>query len=231
MLFRSVIGIEGLVGSGKTSICRELLNKIPNSVLVNAGNLYRAIVYKMLKNGNTIASLKKTGKKLEIREMIEKLQLEIKLENHETVVYANGEKIPEEVLQSKETSLAVSEVSRTAENQAAFLFVHDLIENLKKDYHVIFSGRATMKIYPACDYHFFVIADLAERVRRKCMQYKNQEKEEVIRKNIIQRDALQEKSGFYEYSPITIEIDVTNCKTVEESTNQVLANIKMLEIV
>ena len=81
-----VIGIEGLVGSGKTSICRELLNKIPNSVLVNAGNLYRAIVYKMLKNGNTIASLKKTGKKLEIREMIEKLQLEIKLENHETVV-------------------------------------------------------------------------------------------------------------------------------------------------
>ena len=35
-----VIGIEGLVGAGKTSICRELLKKIPNSVLLNGGNLY-----------------------------------------------------------------------------------------------------------------------------------------------------------------------------------------------
>ena len=31
---------------------------------------------------------------------------------------------------------------------------------------------------------------------------------EEIRENIIKRDELQRKSGFYEYSPITIEIDV-----------------------
>lgn len=30
-----VIGIEGLVGAGKTSICRELVKKIPNTILVN----------------------------------------------------------------------------------------------------------------------------------------------------------------------------------------------------
>ena len=28
-----VIGIEGLVGAGKTSISRELLNKIPDSII------------------------------------------------------------------------------------------------------------------------------------------------------------------------------------------------------
>ena len=27
------IGIEGLVGAGKTSICRELLKKVPNSII------------------------------------------------------------------------------------------------------------------------------------------------------------------------------------------------------
>ena len=43
-----VIGIEGLVGAGKTSICRELLNIIPNAVLLHGGNLYRAIVYALL---------------------------------------------------------------------------------------------------------------------------------------------------------------------------------------
>ena len=43
-----VIGIEGLVGCGKTSICRELLQKIPNSIVIHGGNLYRAIVYALM---------------------------------------------------------------------------------------------------------------------------------------------------------------------------------------
>ncbi len=224
-----VIGIEGLVGSGKTSICRELIKQIPNSVLLHAGDLYRGIVYSMMKKGLKLSNLKKSGKNLEIREMIDQLNIEIRLENRETVVYADGKKLPEEDLQSKETSLAVSEISHTASNGQAFVFVHDLIDDLKKQYNVIFSGRATMKIYPECDYHFFIIADLEERVRRKCLQYQNKENAEEIRKNIIKRDTLQEKSGFYEYSPITIEVDVTDCKSVEESTNKVLQKIKLKE--
>lgn len=224
-----VIGIEGYVGAGKTSICRELLKKIPNSVLLNAGNLYRAIVYLMMENGATISKMRKSGKSLDIRQMIDFFDVEVKIENQETVVYTNGRKLLEEKLQSKETSLAVSEVSNTAQNDEAFVFVRELIKDLKKKYNVIFSGRATMRIYPKCDYHFFVIADLEERVRRKCIQYQNKETESQIRENIIKRDELQKKSGFYEYCAITIEVDVTNCKTVEESTNKVLKHIKILE--
>ena len=51
-----VIGIEGLVGSGKTSICRDFLQRDESYVLLNGGNLYRAIVYtlmqKEIKNEN-----------------------------------------------------------------------------------------------------------------------------------------------------------------------------------
>ena len=47
-----VIGIEGLVGSGKTSICRELLKRIPNSILFHGGDLYRAIVFIAMKKRN-----------------------------------------------------------------------------------------------------------------------------------------------------------------------------------
>ncbi len=226
-----VIGIEGLVGSGKTSICHELLKKIPNSILLDAGNLYRAIVFIMMKNGTTISSMRNSGKSLNIRELIDLLKIEVRLENRETVVYANGTKLSEKDLQAKETSLAVSEVSNTAENTKAFAFVHDLIEELKQKYHVIFSGRATMKIYPMCDYHFFIVADLEERVKRKWMQYKKEETIEEIRENVIRRDELQKKSGFYDYSPSTIEIDVTDCKTVEESAEEVLQKMKLEEVV
>ena len=88
-----------------------------------------------------------------------------------------------------------------------------------------------MKIYPECDYHFFVIADLEERVRRKCIQYNNTETKEAIRENISKRDELQKQAGFYEYSSITKEIDVTNCKTVQESTDLVLSYIKIPECI
>lgn len=226
-----VIGIEGLVGAGKTSICRRLIKIMPNTILVNGGNIYRAVVYSMMKNGSKLEELKKQGKKLDIKEMMDLLKIEIKLEENETVLYIDNEKIDEEAIQSKEASMAVSSVAGGADNRKLFEFAKNLINNLKQNHNVIVSGRSVMKIYPECDYHFFVIADLEERVRRKCMQYNNKEKANEIRENITRRDELQKQAGFYDYSQITIEVDVTNCKSVEESTDLVLSKIKLpLEI-
>lgn len=226
-----VIGIEGLVGAGKTSICRELIKIMPNTVLLNGGNLYRAIVYAMIKNGGKLEELKSKGKKIDIKEMMDLFKIEIKIENNETIIYIGGNKIDEDKLQSKENSLAVSTVGGSADNKNLFIFARDLINKLKENYNVIVSGRSVMKIYPDCDYHFFIVADLEERLKRKCSQYKNKEEIEEIRQNIIKRDELQEKAGFYEYSPITIEIDVTDCKNVSESTKKVMEKIKLPELV
>ena len=54
-----VIGIEGLVGSGKTSICREMLKRDSSFVLLNGGNLYRAIVYAVMQKEHNLFKLKK----------------------------------------------------------------------------------------------------------------------------------------------------------------------------
>lgn len=226
-----VIGIEGLVGAGKTSICRELIKEIPNTILLNGGNLYRAIVYAMMQNGKKIEELKSEGHKLDIKEMMDFFKIQIKIENNETIIYINGKKVEEEQIQSKEASLAVSTIGGSADNKNLFKFAKNLINNLKQNYNVIVSGRSVMKIYPDCDYHFFIIADLDERVKRKCNQYNNKEEEKEIRENIVKRDILQEKAGFYEYSDNTIEVDVTNCKSVLESTKLVLKKLKLPEMV
>ena len=83
----TVIGIEGTVGSGKTSICRELLKEIENSIILHGGEIYRAIVYGMMKN--KIENVEN----LDAFEIMEKLKIQIKLENRETVIYMNGKKI------------------------------------------------------------------------------------------------------------------------------------------
>ena len=224
-----VIGIEGPVGSGKTSICRCLLEKIQNSVSVNGGNIYRAIVFAIIDSGITIEELEQKAEEINIKEMMDSLNVNIDFENKETILKIGDKKILEEDLQSREISMAVSKISGSAKNKELFLYARELIDNLKKEYNVIVAGRSLNIIYPGLDYHLFITASIDERVRRKCIQYGvdvNSEKGKEIRENVITRDDLQEKSGYYKISDNTIVIDVTNSKSVEESTEIVLSYIK-----
>ena len=52
-----VIGIEGMVGAGKTSICKEFLNYIPNSIFIDGGNIYRGIIEALHRKGINIKEL------------------------------------------------------------------------------------------------------------------------------------------------------------------------------
>ena len=220
-----VIGIEGLVGSGKTSICRKLLEENKNAILLNGGNLYRAIVYTLMSQESNILKLRKLTKKVDIKKYMDDFKVEVRIENRESQIYIDGKLANEEELQSKASSLAVSVVGGIADNTKLFEYARNLIEELKKENDIILSGRAIMKIYPKVDYHLFITASLKERVKRKCIQYKNKEIKKSVRKNIIIRDILQKMAGFYKIYKNTIKIDVTKCKSVEESTRKVQAFI------
>lgn len=222
-----VIGIEGHVGAGKTAICKELLNKIPNSILLQGGNLYRGIAYALLRSGTNLEELKPSMKQADIKQIMEKLKIQIAIEDRDTVIYMDGKKIEEELLQSTASSLAVSEISNVADNQNFYLFGRKIIEQFKEKFNVIVSGRDLMKIYPNLDYHFLVTASLEERVRRKCIKYNDTISEEEVRQNIIQRDEVQEQSGYYKQYENTILVDVTNCKTIEDSAEEVLKHISL----
>ena len=117
-----VIGIEGLVGAGKTSICRELLKENKQAVLLNGGNLYRAIVYCLLKEEPNILKLRKTTKKVDIKKYMDDLNVEIKIENRESMIYIDGKLADEKELQSKASSLAVSIVGGIADNTNLFKY-------------------------------------------------------------------------------------------------------------
>ena len=108
-----VIGVEGLVGSGKTSLCRELLKLIPM----------------------------KESHNIDIRKVMEMLKVSIKIVNNESVVFVDGVEINEEKLQSDKTSMSVSRIAKEADNTKLYSFAKTLIDNYKKQYNVIVSGR------------------------------------------------------------------------------------------
>ena len=215
-----VIGIEGTVGAGKTSISRILLNRIDNSIILHGGEIYRAIVYGMMK------SKIKNTQNLDAFEMMKELGIEIKLEDRETKIYMNGKKIDEKDLQSKQASIAVSKVSNTANNEKLYNFGKALIDGFRKHYNIILSSRDIVKMYPDVTKHFFIDASIEERTNRKYMQYNKEIPKEQIMEMIKNRDELQEKSGYYKIYPQTKVIDVTECKSAEEAAELVLENMK-----
>ena len=215
-----VIGIEGTVGAGKTSICRELLKDIENSIILHGGEIYRAIVYGMMQN-----KIENT-ENLDAFEVMKKLGIEIKLENRETVIYMNDQKIEEKELQSKKASMAVSKVSNMANNTKLYQFGKELIDEYRKDYNIILSSRDIVKMYPDVTKHFFIDASIEERTNRKYMQYNKEIPKEQVREMIQVRDELQEKSGYYKIYPQTKVLDVTNCKDAREAAQMVLENMK-----
>ena len=74
------IGIEGLVGAGKTSICRAMLDKIPNSIILHGGNLYRGIVYALMNSGIDMSKIvNNSDKPIDIKQMMDMLKVEIKI--------------------------------------------------------------------------------------------------------------------------------------------------------
>lgn len=221
------IGIEGLVGAGKTSICRAMLDKIPNSIILHGGNLYRGIVYALMNSGIDMSKVvNNSDKPIDIKQMMDMLKVEIKIENRESVVYVDGKEINEDNLQSDATSLAVSKIAKDADNSKFYAFGKKLIDVYKKQYNLIISGRDLMKIYPDLDYHFFVTADIETRVDRKMHQYTNEKiTREELKKHIEERDSLQEQAGFYKRYDKTIDVDVTECKSAEESAMKILEKI------
>lgn len=224
-----VIGIEGHVGAGKSAVCKELLKHIPDSILLEGGNLYRSIVYSLMKSGIDLSELKQSMKQIDIKSIMEKLKIQIVIEDNMTSFYIDGKKIEEEEIQSAKSSLAVSEIGTIANNENLFLFGRKLIDQFKENHNVIVSGRSLMQIYPDLDYHFLITASLEERIRRKSIQYNGKIDLEELKQNIITRDTLQEKAGFYKQYDKTILVDITNCKTVLESTQEVLKYIKKVK--
>ena len=218
-----VIGIEGQVASGKTSICKELVNMIPNSIFIDGGNIYRGIVEAL-----ALAHIEPTkmGKDLDPLEIMKKLKVEFKIENKMTEIYIAGNKISEDIIQNAHNAVEVSKMANTSDNSHLFTFARNIIEQYKQKYNIIVSARELLDIYPNMDCHMFVTATLEERIKRRYAQYNGKYTVEEITKMIESRDKIHEQSGFNKKGAKTITVDVTESKNAKEAAEKILKTAK-----
>ncbi len=218
-----VVGVEGEVASGKTSACRELTNLIDNCVFIDGGALYRGIILAISKAGSNLKDLMHNFDALEL---MKKLNVELRIENKETVIYINNKKIDINEIQTEKNSIGVSSIASKVDNTPIFKFAQKVIDENKKKYNVIVSARDLVDIYPNMDYHIYITASLEERAKRRFKEFNEKISFEEIKETILKRDEMHKKAGFNKTCDKTIKVDITECHSAKESAKKILQEME-----
>lgn len=221
-----VICVEGMVSSGKSSMCNELIKLIPNCIYIDTGYIYRGIILALIKNNVDINVAKENMLKY-----MKELNVEFNVENGITEIYIDGEKIKREEVESMQNSIGVSKVASISNNKPLYAFGKQVIENYKQKFNVICSGRGMLDMYPEMNCHIYITASLDARVQRRYRQYNGKYSIEEIRKSIEERDKLHEEAGFNKTCDVTLKIDLSDCNSAEESAKKVFNELKEKEII
>lgn len=201
-----IVAIDGPAGSGKGTVAKILSDEC-NLLYIDTGAMYRAVAYKMLKEGI----------ELNEEDKIVELAKNSKIEFIDGKTYLDGEDISKEI-RTMEVTKIVSPVSSIVKLREILV---ELQRKMAENSDVIMEGRdITTVVFPNATYKFYLDADVEERAKRRFKE--NKEKgidssfEEIL-ENIKKRDYndMHKEMGSLTRTEDSHYIDSTNM-TIEE---------------
>lgn len=211
-----VVAIDGPAGTGKGTVTEQLSKRL-KLLNIDTGATYRCVTLAMLKQNVKLEDIEK------IKEILAKIQIELKNDNGKQIVLLNGEEVTEEI-RSKEVTKVVSQVSSIKEVRLA---MSGLQRKMAEGKAVIMEGRDIgTYVFPSADVKIYLDADVEERAKRRYKQ--NQEKginmtyEEIL-ENIKKRD---ENDKNKEIGALKVADDAIVMDTTKMSINEVVKEIE-----
>ena len=211
-----VVAVDGPAGSGKGTITK-LVGEKRNLVYIDTGAMYRCVTLDCINNNVDYTDI--AG----IEQVLDKISIELKIEDGIQKVYLNGKDVSQEIREYKVNNL-VSEYSAVKEVRDK---ITPMQQEMGKNQDIIMEGRDIgTVVFPNADVKIFLDCDVKERARRRYIQ--NQQKginstyEEIL-ENIIKREKInstREVAPFIKAED-AILIDSTNM-TIEEVVNRVI---------
>ena len=211
-----VVAVDGPAGSGKGTITK-LVGEKRNLVYIDTGAMYRCVTLDCINNNVDYTDI--AG----IEKVLDKIAIELKIEDGIQKVYLNGKDVSQEIREDKVNNL-VSEYSAVKEVRDK---ITPMQQEMGKNQDIIMEGRDIgTVVFPNADVKIFLDCDVKERARRRYIQ--NQQKginstyEEIL-ENIIKRERInstREVAPFIKAED-AILIDSTNM-TIEEVVNKVI---------
>ena len=211
-----IVAVDGPAGSGKGTITK-LVGEKRNLVYIDTGAMYRCVTLDCINNNVDYTDIEG------IKKILDKISIELKIEDGIQKVYLNGKDVSQEIREDKVNNL-VSEYSAVKEVRDK---ITPMQQEMGKNQDIIMEGRDIgTVVFPNADVKIFLDCDVKERARRRYIQ--NQQKginstyEEIL-ENIIKRERInstREVAPFIKAED-AILIDSTNM-TIEEVVDRVI---------
>jgi cytidylate kinase len=204
------IAIDGPAGAGKSTVAKILAKKL-NFVYVDTGALYRAITYKILKEGINI------NEKKAILNILNNFDITLKSER----IFLDGIDITEEIRRPY-ISQNVSQISQIPEIRD---FMVKLQKELANKNNIVMDGRdITTVVMPDAQFKFYITATKEIRAKRRYNELKannfNISFEDILDEIKIRDKMDMERS----IAPLKIAEDAivvdTSDMTIDEVTNK-----------
>jgi len=213
------ITIDGPAGAGKSTVAKIVAKQL-NLFYVDTGAMYRAIAYKVLKNGVPIDDESKVSQIVKSTEVV----LD---HSEEQIVWCDGENVTQEI-RGPEVSRAVSVV-------ASYPLVRGRLVELQrteaKRGGVVMDGRDIgTYVLPEADFKFFLTATSEERARRRWMELKEAGKDlayQEVAEDMMERDRLDTERAVSPLKPAKNAIILnTTGLSIDELVAKIIALVQ-----
>lgn len=221
-----VVTLDGPAGSGKSTTAREVARRLGFRHL-DSGALYRALTYALLERGAEPEAWPELGEG-DLRD------LDVRLEPGATRyrVFLGADPIPDDALR---TDLVTGHVSRLARIPAARGALLDLQRAAGRHGRLVADGRDMgTVVFPDADLKVYLVADLAERARRRLLERTGSEDPDEVAREAETIGARDRHDSEREVSPLARaddawELDTTGL-SFEEQVDAVVRRVRELTI-
>ena len=212
-----IIAIDGPAGAGKSTVAREVASRL-NLPYVDSGATYRAASLKVLESG-----VPPTDSHAVIK-LLDGVHIEFVAGGGESRVLVDGRDVTR-LIRSREVTLAAAQVSRLPEVRAKLVS----LQRRLGEHGVVMEGRDIgTVVFPDAPLKIFLVADPAERARRRLEQETGQGHGTSLSQTaeeIQQRDQLDAER---KVSPLTAAKDAVKIDSTELNAEAVVEQILKL---
>jgi len=209
------IAVDGPSGAGKSTIAKAIAKKL-NIDYIDTGAMYRAVGYKMLKEGVALTDL----------EGLEKMLENTEIDFSEGNIYLDGE-IVNDYIRTPEISKQASDCSAIGMVRKKLV---DLQQKMGEAKSVIMDGRDIgTVVFPDAEFKFFITASAEERARRRYEELIAKGQDVTFEQVLTDLNTRDHNDSTREITPLrkaddAVEVDTT-AMNIEEVVNYVCSLI------
>ncbi|MCG9133112.1 (d)CMP kinase [Candidatus Poribacteria bacterium] len=210
------IAIDGPAGSGKSTVARQVAEKL-GLLYLDSGAMYRAVTVLAIQDGLTVES----------PELIERVKAcHIEFADNGRTILLNTEDVSVEI-RTPPVNRLVADIAKIPEIR------HEIVKHQQRigaEGSIIAEGRdLTTIVFPHADFKFYLDASVTERAKRRLADLKKQNVDITLAAVEAEISARDEKDRTRAHSPLraaedAIIVDTTD-KTIDEVVDFIITQI------